>query len=64
MVKRKNSNFIITQDTKTKNELLNTGLTLLNDNDGVFIFLNCVEKMSKFDFSTDFKFTYSDNLTF
>lgn len=56
------SNFIITQDMNTKNQLLSNGLTLLSDNDGVFVFLNCVEKMSKFESNLDSKFLYSNSL--
>lgn len=58
----RNSNFIITQDFNTKNQLLSAGLTLLYENDGVFIFLNCVEKMSKFQSNSDCQFIYTNNL--
>lgn len=58
------SNFIITQDNNTKNLLLNSGFQLISDNNGIYTFLNCFEKMKIFNSKEDLKFTYSNILTF
>lgn len=58
------SNFIITKDENTKNQLINNGIQLISNSNGIYTFLNCINKMKNFESNNDLKFTYSNKMIF
>lgn len=59
---RKTNNFIVTQDMETAKELSNMGFTLVQENSGIWTFLNC--KNLTFTDNQKRKFIYSDKISF
>ena len=53
--------FIKTSDKETMKLLTSEGFELINDENGIWTFINCTEKMSKINFEEN-KITYSNLL--
>ena len=57
----KNTKFIKTTDSETKEYLLQKGFQLVNESNGIATFINDISKMSTFD---DKKVAYTNKLEF
>jgi len=56
------SNFIVTTDEETKNKFLESGLSLISQNENAYTFVNDPKKIMKFS-DNNLKFSFTNKLT-